>query len=238
MTETPDEKNEFRKALVQLPEFIKTAQMQSQQFDHLSKMVAQVIQRQMTATIPEEEHQKMAKTISHTPCAAPDMNEVAVDLSKAVMLEIRQDIHDETVRAVKDAVKDTPVTVTKEHVYKPSWEMSKIANETLARRFWIMFGITVLTTLSLVFGLFKYFNSDYYISSQYEDICKSKYLTEEERKMLVGETCYFGLIPKEFHNSPDLVKAKMKRNKEILQQRKTEARANKGKFSTKVPLER
>jgi len=230
--------NELYKSLGQVPELVKTAQNQSANIENLSKMVAELCKRQAKAYVPKEEHEKLAQTISHTPCAAPDMTEVAVDLSKAVMLEIRQDIHDETVRAVKDAVKDTPVTVTKEHVYKPSWEMSKIANETLARRFWIMFGITVLTTLSLVFGLFKYFNSDYYISSQYEDICKSKYLTEEERKMLVGETCYFGLIPKEFHNSPDLVKAKMKRNKEILQQRKTEARANKGKFSTKVPLER
>lgn len=232
------ENNELYKYLGQVPELVKTAQNQSVNIENLSKMVAELTKRQAKAYVPREEHDKLAQTISHTPCAAPDMTEVAVELSKAVMREIRQDIHDETVSAVKDAVKDTPVTVTKEHVYKPSWEMSKIANKTLARRFWIMFGITVLATLALAFGLFKYFNSDYYIGSQYEEICKSKYLTEEERKMLVGDTYYFGLIPKEFYESPALVKAKIKRNKEVLQQRKAEARANKGKFSSKVPLER
>lgn len=232
------ENNELYKSLGQVPELVKTAQNQSVNIENLSKMVAELTKRQAKAYVPREEHDKLAQTISNTPCAAPDMTEVAVDLSKAVMREIRQDIHDETVSAVKDAVNDTPVTVTTEHIYKPSWEMSKIANETLSRRFWIMFGITVLTTLFLVFGLFKYFNSDYYISCQYEDLCKSKYLTEEERKMLLGDTYYFGIIPREFHKSPDLVKAKMKRNKQILQQRETEARTNKGKFSTKVPLER
>jgi len=36
----------------------------------------------------------------------------------------------------------------------------------------------------------------------------------------------------------ELVKAKIKRNKEIIKQRAMEARANKGKYSATVPLER
>ena len=232
------ENNELYKSLGQVPELVKTAQNQSADIENLSKMVAELSKRQAKAYVPREEHEKLAQTISNTPCAAPDMSEVAENLSNAMMRTLVRDIHDEAVNAVKEAVKDTPVKVEKNVHYTSSWEMSHIADKALARRFWIMFGITVLATLALAFGLFKYFNSDYYIGSQYEEICKSKYLTEGERKMLVGDTYYFGLIPKEFYESPALVKAKMKRNKEVLQQRKAEARANKGKFSTKVPLER
>lgn len=237
MTETPDEKNEFRKALVQLPEFIKTAQMQSQQIDHLSQMVAQVIQRQMTATIPEEEHQKMAETISRTPCAAPDMSEVAGSLSKAVMRDIRLDIHDEAVSAVKEAVKDTPVKVEHTHLHTSMWDYAQRA-EKKVRGAMVALGIwSVLATLLIVFGVWKYFNSDVYVGKQFEEVYRSPYTTDEERKMLGDDLYYYGIVPEEFHKSPALVKAKIKRNKEILSQRKAE-KASKGKFSTKVPLER
>ena len=233
-----EENNELYKSLGQVPELVKLAQNQSKQIDRLSQMVAQVIQRQMTATIPAEEHQKMARTIANTPCAAPNMTEVAESLSKSIMRMVGSGIHDGAVNAVKDAVKDTPVTVTNEHVYKPSWEMTKIADETLTRRFWIMFCITAAVVLGVTFGTFKYFNSDFYFSQQYEEIRRSKFLTDDERKMLNADTYYVGIIPKEFYNAPDLVKAKIKRNKQILRQRQAEAKHNNGKFSTKVPLER
>jgi len=233
-----NENNEIYKSLGQVPELVKLAQKQSQNIENLSKMVAQVIQRQMTATIPEEEHQKMAKTISLTPCAAPDMTEVANELAKSIIKVVRRDIHDEAVNAVKDAVKDTPVKVEKNVHYTSCWDMSHIADKALARRFWIMLSVTVLAALLIAIGAYEYFNSKMYLAKQYMEVYNSKYTTDEEREMLREDTFTVGALPLEYHKSPRLIKAKIKRNQEILKQRKEVAKANKGKFSTRVPLER
>ena len=56
--------------------------------------------------------------------------------------------------------------------------------------------------------------------------------------MLGIKTYSVAFLPQEFDRNPALVKQKIKRNKQILLQRETEAKVNKGKFSTKVPLER
>jgi hypothetical protein len=233
-----NENNEIYKSLGQVPELVKLAQNLIEKIEKLIKMVAQAIQRQMTATIPEEEHQRMAKTISHTPCAAPDMTEVANELANSMIKALRRDIHDEAVNAVKEAVKDTPVKVEKNVHYTSSWEMSHIADKALARRFWIMFSVTVLASLLIAIGAYEYFNSKMYLAKQYMEVYNSKYTTDEEREMLREDTFTVGALPLEYHKSPGLVKAKIKRNKQILQQRNEEAKANKGKFSTKMPLER
>ena len=77
-----------------------------------------------------------------------------------------------------------------------------------------------------------------YLAKQYMEVYNSKYTTDEERKMLREDTFTVGAMPLVYHKSPGLVKAKIKRNKQILQQCNEEAKANKGKFSTKMPLER
>ena len=86
-------------------------------------------------------------------------------------------------------------------------------------------------------GAFKYVNSDTYVGRQYKEIYQSPYATDEERKMLGKDLYYFGVVPREFHQTPTLTKAKIKRNKQILRQRKAE-KAKTGKFSTKVALKR
>lgn len=233
-----NENNEIYKSLGQVPELVKLAQNLIQNIEKLSKLVAELCKRQAKAYVPKEEHDKLAQTISNTPCAAPDMTEVAGKLSNAVMRTLVRDIHDEAVNAVKEAVKDTPVKVEKNVHYTSSWEMSHIADKALARRFWIMLSVTVLTSLLIAIGAYEYFNSKMYLAKQYMEVYNSKYTTDEERKMLREDTFTVGAMPLEYHKSPGLVKAKIKRNKQILQQRNEEAKANKGKFSTRVPLER
>lgn len=233
-----NENNEIYKSLGQVPELVKLAQNQSQSIENMSKMVAELSKRQAKAYVPREEHDKLAQTISNTPCAAPDMTEVAGKLSNAVMRTLVRDIHDEAVNAVKEAVKDTPVKVEKNVHYTSSWEMSHIADKALARRFWIMFSVTVLASLLIAIGAYEYFNSKMYLAKQYMEVYNSKYTTDEEREMLREDTFTVGALPFEYHKSPGLINAKIKRNQEILNQRKEDAKANKGKFSTKVPLER
>lgn len=56
--------------------------------------------------------------------------------------------------------------------------------------------------------------------------------------MLNANIYTVAFLPQEFNRNPALVKQKIKRNKQILLQRETEAKVNKGKFSTKILLER
>ena len=232
-----NENNEIYKSLGQVPELVKLAQTLIQNIEKLSKLVAELCKRQAKAYVPKEEHDKLAQTISHTPCAAPDMSEVAGILSKAVMRDIRLDIHNEAVSAVKEAVKDTPVKVEHTHLHTSMWDYAQRA-EKKVRGAMVALGIwSVLATLIIVFGVWKYVNSEVFVGKQYEEIYRSPYATDEERKMLGDDLYYYGIVPEEFHKTPALVKAKIKRNKEILSQRKAE-KASKGKFSAKVPLER
>lgn len=232
------ENNELYKSLGQVPELVKLAQNLIQNIEKLSKLVAELCKRQAKAYVPREEHEKLAQIISNTPCAAPDMSEVAGKLSNAVMRTLVRDIHDEAVNAVKDAVKDTPVKVEKNIHYTSCWEMSKIADKKLKRGFWIMFSITAIAVILIALGAYEYYNGQMHLGKQYEEIYRSPFTTDAEREMLGEDIYYYGFLPKEFRKSPGLVKAKIKRNKQILQQRNEEAKANKGKYSTRAPLER
>lgn len=231
------ENNELYKSLGQVPELVKTAQNQSANIENLSKMVAELTKRQAKAYVPREEHDKLAQTISNTPCAAPDMSDVAENLSNAMMRTLVRGIHDEAVNAVKDAVKDTPVKVEHTHLHTSMWDYAQRAEKKVRGAMAALAIWSVLATLIIVFGIWKYVNSEVFVGKQYEEIYRSPYATDEERKMLGDDLYYYGIVPEEFHKTPALVKAKIKRNKEILSQRKAE-KASKGKFSVKVPLER
>ena len=45
-------------------------------------------------------------------------------------------------------------------------------------------------------------------------------------------------LPKECLKTPSVVRQRIRRNEQIIRQRKKEARANKGHYTTKIPLER
>lgn len=113
-----------------------------------------------------------------------------------------------------------------------------MAEETL--RNWIL-GLAIYSIILSFAGILigvSYLNSDKYLGAKYTEIYFSKYTTDAERKMLDANTYTVGFMPREFDNTPKLVKQKIKRNKQILKARQYEAERNKGKYSTKVSLER
>lgn len=227
------ENNEIYKSLGQVPELVKLAQKQSQNIENLSKMVAQAIQRQMTAKIPEEEHQKMAQTISSTPCAAPDMTVVANELAKSMIKAVRRDIHDEAVKAVKEAIQENPVTLAKPHEYAEYIE-PRLRNWALTMT------ILVISFVVSFIGIAIYsaHSKEHYGRLYMEEVLNSKYITKEEHDMLVQDSYVMSALPSEFKKKPKYVKKKINRWVEILEQREEEAKVNNGVFSTAIPLER
>lgn len=234
-----DEKNQIIEALGKVPELVVAAEKTLEACEEFKKMLAE---RALHADIPEEEVKKVtyatAQTVSRTRCAPPDTTDLAQQIADKTSSIMRSIIKTETELGVKDVMKDTPLTVKHEHSYYPSYEMAKIADKKLKQRYWIMFAVTSALILFCGLNAVRYYNSKDHIGKAYMEIYSSKYTTDEERKMLGNEVYDTGFVPKEYRNSPSLVQAKIKRNKEILRQREMEAKANKGKYSTKVPLER
>lgn len=115
---------------------------------------------------------------------------------------------------------------------------SRLHKKTL--RNWILALGIYSCIITLIGGIiaYSYFNGEKYLGEQYAKIYFSKYTTDTERKMLDTNIFTVGFMPREFDKTPKLVKQKIKRNQQILSQREAEAKANKGKFSMKIPLER
>lgn len=237
-----DDKNQIIEALGKVPELVNATEKVVEGIEEFKRMQADLLKRQIHADIPKEELNKVgsaaATAVSQTRCALPDPAQISSRIAEQAASLFKASIHSETKEAVKEAMKETPVVVKHEHSYYPTYEIAKIAEKKLMQRFWIMLAVTLVMSLFCGLNTYKYFNSDSYAGKAYMELYRSKYTTEAEQKMLGSEVHNTGFVPQEYYKSPDLVKAKIKRNKEILKQREAEAKANKGKFSTKVPLER
>jgi hypothetical protein len=237
-----ENQNQIIEALGKVPGLVEAAEKTLEACEEFKKMLADLLKRQIHANIPTEELNKVgsaaATAVAHTRCAMPDTTGLAQQIADKAISNMRPVIKAETELGVKDGMKDTPVVVKHEHSYYPTYEMTKVANEKLAQRFWIMLTITLVMALLSGLNAYRYFNSESHTGKAYMEIYRSKYATEAEQKMLGSEVYNTGFVPQEYYKSPEVVKAKIKRNKEILKQREAEAKANKGKFSTKVPLER
>lgn len=234
--------NEVIKALGQIPELIETNKTVIIESEKKYNLLATTLQKPRQLAIPEAEVNKiMSATVSavrNTKCAAPDVSEMSRYAAKDIVEKIHTDIRSEITSAVKAAIADVPVKVEHHHTHTTLRYMCEMAEETL--RNWILalaIYAGILTLVGIVSAC-SYFNGDKYLGAQYVDIYLSKYTTDAERKMLDDNVYTVGFMPIEFNKTPKLVKQKIKRNRQILEQRKAEANANKGKFSTKVPLVR
>lgn len=236
------ENNEIIKALGQVPELVEKTERVLEDSDKKFRILAEATQKRIQAEIPSSEIEKVsnaaAAAVSRTRCTTPDTNEVSRLVAGNIARFLTESVKSVTTEAVKAAVEGTPVKVEHVHTHTTLKEMSEMVEKKLFNCI-IGFAIYsfILTFAGILFA-YSYFNSKYYLGEQYTEIYCSKYTTDTERKMFKADTDTIVIIPREFDNAPKLVKQKIKRNKQILKQRKAEANANKGKFSTKILLER
>jgi len=237
-----DNNNQILEALGKVPGLVEAAEKILEACEEFKKMLAELLNHQIHADIPTEELKKVGATVEQvvkqTRCALPDTAQISGRIAEQASSLFKASINAETKEAVKDALKDTRVTVKHEHSYYPTYEIVKVADKKLKQRFWIMFAITMVVICGSSINAFHYFHSPEFFGKEYREIYRSKFTTDEERKMLAEDVYDTGFLPGEYTKAPELVKAKIKRNKEIIKQRAMEARANKGKYSATVPLER
>ena len=124
------------------------------------------------------------------------------------------------------------------HVHTTAFDLVKYADSKLKHWIYILAGAVIILCCAFCINFFQYFNSREYWGKRYYDVLASKYTTDEERRVMNQNLSYVLAVPQEFRSTPGLVKEKIRKNEAILKERSAEARANKGKWSTKVPLER
>lgn len=239
---TMAENNELIKALGQVPDLVEISNRILEENDKKFSILAEHLKRRNEAIIPENEIKKIAKeveaTIENTPCATPDIDDASRLIANRT-LSIMQGEVKATIRStIAETIKSTPVKLEHVHSHTTLKEICEMA-ETKLRDILIFFMATSLTLTLILGGIaLSYLNSEVFLGKQYREIYTSKYITQTEKNNL-GQGCYsVYFLPKEFSESPKIVKQQIRRNYEIIKQRKKEAKLNNGKFSTDIKIER
>ena len=233
--------NEVIKALGQVPELVEKTERVLEDSDKKFRILAEATQKRMQAEIPSSEIEKVyeaaAAAVSRTSCPMPDTSVLSRQIADEVRGELAKDIDTHVSDTVSSTIAKTKVKTETVHTFLPSWEIAKMAEEKTRKLNAILAAVCGTMFIWVIVGLFAYFNSEEYWGRQYWGIYSSKYITEAEKKAIHDNASTYSIVPKEFYSNKSLAKSKIRRNKEILSLREAEVKKNKGKFSTKTPIE-
>lgn len=234
------ENNEVSKSLSKIPELTEQFKTLLEENDKKNALIAQLLHKQMNAVIPDDEIQRLSRSVSdavsHTHCATPSIPEITEATAHAIADKAADVIEITAKEAVKEAVKSVPLKVEHVHTHTTLWDLRKTADEKLKNINTVLLCFSIWAAFAIGIGLACFFNSDAYIGQQYVELVGSSYLTEAEKKTLWDDAYTVSALPKGYSKSPAIVKDNLRRNQQIIKMRKREAQANKGKFSTDTPI--
>ena len=210
------ENKDIVEALEKAPELVKAAETFKATSGHIVSSLADAVKQRPQAEIPESELQK----ISGTPCAPPDVD----SFSKALVQKVAGDIGSTIKEKVDKALEGATVKV--QHTHTHSYCIEKVLKEYADIRLWnrsIAFGLTsvVLAAIIAIIAI-VYYNSETYWGKQFYQVYSSPYLTEEEWENISQDIHTIAILPNEFDKDPKRVKERIKKNKDILKERKKE----------------
>ena len=230
--------NSILEALAKVPELVETTKTIIDQNEKINVIYGKALEHRAQAEIPDEEVRKVVRSVAEgvqrTRCAAPDVSESSELIAQGVLRRTQGAVED----TVREVIKNTPITLEHHHTHATALGLTKMAEENTRKMLyfaWIIIG-GLLLWIGVV--IFYYYHSDAYWGEQYLNVIYSPYATEAETDAL-GKSCYYvSVLPQEFKTNPSYIKTKIKQNQKVLAERRKQAKANKGKFSTKIPLER
>ena len=210
------ENKDIVEALEKVPTLVKAAETFKATSGHIVSSLADAVKQRPQAEIPESELQK----ISGTPCAPPDVD----SFSKALVQKVAGDIGSTIKEKVDKALEGATVKV--QHTHTHSYCIEKDLKEYADIRLWnrsIAFGLTsvVLAAIIAIIAI-VYYNSETYWGKQFYQVYSSPYLTEEEWENISQDIHTIAILPNEFDKDPKRVKERIKKNKDILKERKKE----------------
>ncbi len=230
--------NLIMKSLAEVPQLVEAFKQSQEENEKKFKILGELTQQRVEAKLSEDEHAKLLadvkEVIQGTRCATPDIAEVTEHISQGVVDGVKGAVKE----AAEEAVRNSRVAVKQTHVYTSTFDLARVAEKKTKNMLTILLILIVTLLGTLGIGAYCYFHSKTYWGKEYWEIVCSPYATEAESTMLWKDYYITGGVPKEFESRPSYVKSKIRQNKQVLRDRKAEAKTKNGKFSTKVPLER
>lgn len=198
------------------------------------EVYAKILQQKQQAEIPQEELEKIAQVVAQTPCKEPDPE----ILSKHIALKVISGVQNDIQKAVEEKIKTMKINLTHNHYHSKLFNICEMVEKDV--RNWLITLVVLCFTLaaSLTGCLWWYFTSDIYYGQQYQQIYSSKYITTEEKNMLAKEIRGTGFLPNEYYDVPKVCQGRIKRNKQLIKERREQAEVNKGRFNTIPAIER
>lgn len=230
--------NSVIEALSKVSDLVETTKIIIDQNEKTNAIFAKVLEHRAQAEIPHEEVEKVVRSVvdgvQHTRCAAPDVTKASELIAQAVLNRTQGAVED----AVRETVRNTPVTLEHQHTHVTALGLVKFAEEKTRNLLTLVsIGLGALL-LWIGIAIVWYYNTDTYWGEQYNEVACSNYATEEERNMLWEDIYAKSVLPKEYKTNPSHVKDKIRQNKKVLKQRRRKGKDKNGNFSTDVPLER
>lgn len=199
---------------------------------------AKVLLQRVKATVPDDELQKVSevasRAVAQTQCAMPDAEAMISKITDGVLNDVQHAVGS----AVEQKIKSMPIQLEHHHTHVTAFSLVDKASEAAKTMIVILVILCGVLILAIGGNALKYYNSDVYWGQKYLEIVTSKYITKEEKALLWQNVYAVSALPPEFDNNPDYVIVKMKQNKAVIEERQKEAKANKGRWSVKIPIER
>ena len=234
--------NKILEALSKIPNLVELAERLMAEFKIKSDILAKAVQNKVQAEIPPEAIESFTKAVTdsvrHTQCAPPDASRLSAGIANKLAEEIRTQVYADVRAATSEAIKGTPHIVKHEEILMAPWDATKYAEDRTRRFNHVLLVLCIVFMIAFGFYAWKFYGSDAYVGKQYMKIYTSEYATRAEKEMLRENTSTVSVVPDEYDKLPGLVRQKIRNNKAILRQREAEAKANNGRCSTRIPLER
>ena len=173
---------------------------------------------------------RLKNNISQTPCALSETDEFTKALADQVYKIIAPVIRSE----IKSAVGATDITIKHDHTHN-HYSLAgfwKIVNDTAKK--WII-GLGIFSVVSI--GAFAYWvhyvrNSELFLGQRCLEIYESEYVTDQEKKEMLKDCYWIAFYPKKYHDSPQALRERIRKNEAIIKDREFQSHFKKGKFDT------
>ena len=234
--------NAIIKALSNLPEHDRKIATFLADSEKRSAIISDFIKKGIRAQMPRDEIERVTNeiisVIKKTECATPDVSEVSNNVAEEITRLIASSVYQTVTEAVKASVADVTLKIEHLHTHTTLSAMCDMASAKLRNWITSLACACGILLFAVVYCCVASFNNPVLIGKQYYDVYTSKYTTDKERTALAKNCYYVSVLPDEFDNNRKIAKSKIRHNKQIIRQRKAEARAKKGSFSKNPALER
>lgn len=203
--------------LEQIPTLVQAAKTFKETSNRIVTTLADAIKKRPQAEFTDGELQKLAKIISNTRCASPDMAYISRELARRVSNDVAAIIGSDIKAKAAEALKGASVTV--EHSHYVERNLKDIVDKKMKKKILILRSIILALVAAFGISLISYFDGETYWGKQYFDVYTSPYLTQEEKATLKENSILLSVLPRGYRKDAASSRLQIKHMKEELKRR-------------------